>query len=54
MGALDVGYDHGYGTVEHPKEQHAKELLRDKMNVACREGRRLRLFRSRLKFGWCE
>ena len=33
MGALSVGIDHGYGKVEDVREQHAKELQRDKMNV---------------------
>ena len=31
MGALSVGIDHGYGKVEDVREQHAKELQRDKM-----------------------
>ena len=32
MGALSVGIDHGYGKVEDVREQHAKELQRDKKN----------------------
>ena len=31
MGALSVGNDYGYGKVEDVREQHAKELQRDKM-----------------------
>ena len=31
-GALSVGIDHGYGKVEDVREQHAKELQRDKKN----------------------
>ena len=33
MGALSVGIDHGYGKVEDVREQHAKELQRDKMEL---------------------
>ena len=32
MGALSVGNDYGYGKVEDVREQHAKELQRDKKN----------------------
>ena len=32
MGALSVGTDHGYGKVEDVREQHAKELQREKKN----------------------
>ena len=32
MGALSVGIDHGYGKVEDVREQHAKELQREKKN----------------------
>ena len=32
MGALSVGIDHGYGKVEGVREQHAKELQREKKN----------------------
>ena len=37
MGALSVGNDYGYGKVEDVREQHAKELQRDKKSSAAPE-----------------